>query len=828
MRHGRSDDLRIQFPLSPVKGILTILIVLLPIVATTAQESTLTTLTPEERAWLDSHASRIELWFNPDFPPLEFADPEGKFVGMGADIMALVESRLATTFKDRVCEDWTRHLNGLEEGSCHLAPTIVRTAEREDYALFTTPYARVPVVIIAPAHLGRKMDLDDLEGRRVAVVKGFATEDYLRGRAGGRFEIVTVDTVDEGLRAVAFGQADAFIENLAVASYYIIKNGISNLQVVGVTDYEFVFRIAVSRKYPLLYSAIQKALDAIGPGELETIRNRWISLRMEEGLSAEMIRLLVLLGSFLVLMVLGLTVISGMLKRRLKEKIANLKAAREEAALSETRFRLLFQQAPLPLVEIDHDGGILGINEATTRSLGYTLEDVDNLATFFRIAFPDEGYRELVMADWKRAESRARTEKGVIENREYRIRCKDGSTRVFLVGARVIGERTVVSMMDIDERKRVESELAASRERFFTLFDMAPFSCVINDRNGRYLMVNRHFCERLGRSREEVIGRSMEDFRRIIDPETKREVMEELRETGRSRLREVRIEDESGGTPTILFASRTIEWGDEPAVLTATVDVTEKKRVEEALRKQEESLRVTLDSIDEAVIATDTEGRIVRMNPVAEGLTGWMADEAAGRPLHEVFRILSADTREPAEDPVTEILSTGKSTWSIRRPDSRRPKGRRIPDLRFRSAHSRRFRKGQRPGDGLPGRHRGDRRPGAAPAIPEDGSRGTARGRRGPRFQQHAGGHHGERRASRLRRGWRTSPGTHRHDHECRGTRSGTDEEAADLFPETTHGIRADGYPPAPSGRPSPRGKHQGPEDPPQHLADRRDRRGGG
>jgi PAS domain S-box-containing protein len=77
------------------------------------------------------------------------------------------------------------------------------------------------------------------------------------------------------------------------------------------------------------------------------------------------------------------------------------------------------------------------------------------------------------------------------------------------------------------------------------------------------------------------------------------------------------------------------------------------------LRASEENLRITLDSIGDAVIATDASGRITRMNPVAEALTGWPADDAVGRPLADAFRIVNEDTGATVESPVDRVLRDG-------------------------------------------------------------------------------------------------------------------------------------------------------------------------
>jgi len=79
------------------------------------------------------------------------------------------------------------------------------------------------------------------------------------------------------------------------------------------------------------------------------------------------------------------------------------------------------------------------------------------------------------------------------------------------------------------------------------------------------------------------------------------------------------------------------------------------------LRESERNLSMTLKSIGDAVIATDTQGRIVRMNTVAEQLTGWNMGEALGRPLDEVFHIINQHTRLPVENPVAKVLQTGKT-----------------------------------------------------------------------------------------------------------------------------------------------------------------------
>src|SRR5687768_14375313 len=84
--------------------------------------------------------------------------------------------------------------------------------------------------------------------------------------------------------------------------------------------------------------------------------------------------------------------------------------------------------------------------------------------------------------------------------------------------------------------------------------------------------------------------------------------------------------------------------------------------VDEALYEQREWLRVTLSSIGDGVITTDTKGHVTFLNPVAEALTGWPKQEAQGKPLEEVFNIINEESRAPAENPTLRALQTGLVT----------------------------------------------------------------------------------------------------------------------------------------------------------------------
>lgn len=79
----------------------------------------------------------------------------------------------------------------------------------------------------------------------------------------------------------------------------------------------------------------------------------------------------------------------------------------------------------------------------------------------------------------------------------------------------------------------------------------------------------------------------------------------------------------------------------------------------ETIKKSEENLSITLKSIGDGVLATDMKGNITLMNPVAEKLTGWKFEEAKGKPLNSIFKIVNSVTREPAINPVDIVKEKG-------------------------------------------------------------------------------------------------------------------------------------------------------------------------
>src|SRR5215203_583924 len=112
------------------------------------------------------------------------------------------------------------------------------------------------------------------------------------------------------------------------------------------------------------------------------------------------------------------------------------------------------------------------------------------------------------------------------------------------------------------------------------------------------------------------------------------------------------------------FQTRVEPWrgerGEIIGCIGVAVDVTERKHAQEALYREKERAQVTLASIGDGVVRADPAGKIDYLNPVAERLTGWTAEEAIGLTVPEVFQVVDEISRKPLTDPVARCLDEGR------------------------------------------------------------------------------------------------------------------------------------------------------------------------
>jgi|GEM_PF-632000 len=208
-------------------------------------------------------------------------------------------------------------------------------------------------------------------------------------------------------------------------------------------------------------------------------------------------------------------------------------------------------------------------------------------------------------------------------------------------------------------------ELASERDKAQSYLDIAGVMLMLLDRRGRIAMINRKGTQLLGKPENELIGLDwFESFLPDGRASVARELFIILMAEGNNAYDryESSIIIASGQERVIAWTNALVrdESGTVVGLLSSAEDVTERKQVEQQVHESRESLATTLHSIGDAVIATDVEGKITRMNPTAERLTGWSLADALHLPLPEVFRIVNADTRNVVANPVEKVMALGQ------------------------------------------------------------------------------------------------------------------------------------------------------------------------
>jgi diguanylate cyclase (GGDEF)-like protein/PAS domain S-box-containing protein len=212
------------------------------------------------------------------------------------------------------------------------------------------------------------------------------------------------------------------------------------------------------------------------------------------------------------------------------------------------------------------------------------------------------------------------------------------------------------------ERKRSEEALRHSEAQYRSLFDNVIEGVYRATVRRRLEAVNPALAQMLGYDTVDELLALPDTAALFNNPNERDEMVATLHRDGVVREAECQLVRRDGSTITVLINARVIR-GDGQAIsgYEGTItDITVRKRAELQLYEEKEKAQVTLQSIGDAVITTDADGRVEYLNPVAEELTGWASSEALGRPGAEVFQVVSETTRQPVDGPITRCLREGR------------------------------------------------------------------------------------------------------------------------------------------------------------------------
>ena len=287
-------------------------------------------LSAEERAWLDANPV-LRLGVDPDWLPFEAVDPVKGHVGMVAEVLRLFEAKLGVRFEISRGLSWSQVLEEARGKRIDVVAALVRTGQREEYLRFTRPYLTFPLVILTRADDARVSSLEGLGGRKVGVVRDYLAHELL-ARNHAHLRLAPADSVAEALQALALGQTDAYVGELASASYNLRQLGLTNLRVAATTPYAYSLAVGVRDDWPILAGILDKTIASLDADQVEAIQRRWVHAELDS-----FPREALTIGGMVLAATLLLLIVSVAVNRRLRREVAQRERAESMARDSEKR-----------------------------------------------------------------------------------------------------------------------------------------------------------------------------------------------------------------------------------------------------------------------------------------------------------------------------------------------------------------------------------------------------------------------------------------------------------------------------------------------------------
>ena len=453
-------------------------------------------LTDAEKAWLKSHPV-IRVGIDRDFAPYEWFDEKGQFVGINAEILRLLEGKLGVRFEVVKGKSWQETLDMAKAGELDMLSDAVNTPERRAYLNFTSAFIKSPIVILNDQRRGYIGDLRQLHGKRVAIKQGYFMQEVL---AREHPQITLLATPDE-LAAFALikeGKADAYVGDAPSLNFLLQQARETDLRLAGTTEYTSPHSMAVIHSHPELLSILEKTLATIPQTEIDGVLNRWMGVRIEQGLPMRT-ALLSAGGVLFILMLFAVWV--GRLRREVTARTAAEKALEER----ERHFEQLLQNSFDAVVILDAEGVQRYVSASAEKVHGYPSAELVDIPVIEQMIHPDD--QAQVRAAFRQI---VETGSGGVE---YRHRCKGGGwVHLEARGTNQLANPdirgVVANVRDITEKKQAELKY---RTLFEEMLDGFAAHEIICDAAGkpvdyRYLSVNPAFERMTGLKAENAVG----------------------------------------------------------------------------------------------------------------------------------------------------------------------------------------------------------------------------------------------------------------------------------------------------------------------------------
>ena len=220
-----------------LQAIAVALALLVPIASSVGQHNSahpqpISSMTPEELAWLDQHEP-VRMVYDPDWAPFEWQSADGVHTGIIADLVDIIRSKSGLNIEVINTPLWSESVDQVRAGKADIFSAITINDERKGYLNFTTNNIYSYPAVLLTRFSDTEVYLDavtDLNGKRIGIVKGSGLGAYVRD-SYPQLEYIEVASTRAGFDGVREGTIDLFTINSVTARYFIEKRGYSDIKV---------------------------------------------------------------------------------------------------------------------------------------------------------------------------------------------------------------------------------------------------------------------------------------------------------------------------------------------------------------------------------------------------------------------------------------------------------------------------------------------------------------------------------------------------------------------------------------------------------------------
>lgn len=300
--------------------------------------------TEDERSWIQQHPE-INFTGDPNWLPFEAFTKEGKYIGIIASLIDVIENRSSLEFNKIATQSWEESVNLLKSGKVNMLTETTDSTLRSEF-LFTQAILPNPIIVMMQEGNPYVHSLRQLASKKIAIIKGYGYISKIKEQYPDH-DFREVDNVQEGLSAVAEGKYDAMLTTMALGSYTVKKMQLSNIRVVGRTEFQTQIGFAISREYAPLVGILNKTISSINEQDKQKTMNKWVTQEYVEKIDYTLIYQI---AAIALLIISGTLFWSWRLKKEIAHRIAleNKLAQVNKQITDSIEFAAIIQQAFIP------------------------------------------------------------------------------------------------------------------------------------------------------------------------------------------------------------------------------------------------------------------------------------------------------------------------------------------------------------------------------------------------------------------------------------------------------------------------------------------------